>query len=389
MKRKLVFVLVPVLLLGAVVFSTADAGPSAANITWPLSLITQPCVSISVQGSGSGPAQVVCTGVTGRPATVNVPTPWLSDRSPELSLVSIPTFFNLEWDPQSAGAQDSAPLTLSYPIGNPTDRLINVRVQLRLRAVDARGSDSDSSLAMQNVTIESPDLLYLIDADDTGNEFYQYACVRQSSVPLDPSLVSNPLLTIGPGLGGYEAGCTSIQSALDDIGVGFPFEEFTAGVGDASTFRYMDWLPLSMPRFISFTPFASIYGAGADRGSPAFQISATTRFAVEARVVWDQHRHKQEETTIDCDWSYREDYDFIDWSRWPNPIYCRREVVVTWPVFCEPFAGSCGSYYGNPDDWWIPYVPALEVDAIRRPDGSYGITYDFVSVQSQSLLTAP
>jgi hypothetical protein len=60
---------------------------------------------------------------------------------------------------------------------------------------------------------------------------------------------------------------------------------------------------------------------------------------------------------------------------------------VTWPPFCTPFDGDCD--YGHPDDWWIPYVPALEVQAIRLPDGTYGSTYDFVSVQSQALLTAP
>lgn len=389
MKWKPIFVLVPVLFLGAAVFSTADARPAAANITWPLSLIMQPCVSIGVQGPGSGPAQVVCTGVTGRPATVNVPAPWVSDRSPELSLVSIPTFFNLEWDPQSAGAQDSAPLTLEYPVGDPTDRLVNVRVQLRLRAVEAGGDASESRLLAANVAVETPDSLYLIHPDDTGNEFYQYACGRQSGLPLDLSIPSNPLLSIGPDLGGYEDGCPGIQSALADLGPSFPFGAFTSGAGNSSTFRYMDWPALPMPRFISFSPFASIYGAGADRGSPAFQISATTRFTVEARVVWDEHRHKQEEITTDCDWSYWPDYDFIDWSRWPGPIYCRNQVVVTWPVFCEPFAGSCAGYYGNPDDWWISYVPALEAEAIRRPDGSYGVAYDFVSVQSQSLLTAP
>ena len=381
MKRKAILVLAPVLLLGAVVFSTADARPAAGNTTWPLSLITRPCASIGVQGPGGGPPRVVCMGVTGRPATVNVPTPWLSDRAPEMSLVSIPTFFNLEWDPGSLDAQDSAPLTLSYPIGNPTDKLINVRVQLRLRAWDypAQGT-TETSFTMGNVALETPDSLYLVNATDTRNTYYQFACTPDAVAGLDPS---NPLLSIGPGLGGYPAGCASIQEELGGVGSRSPVT-YTTGFRD--TQRYPEWGDITIPQFLGFTPFASIYGAGMDRGSPAFQVIATTRFAVEARVVWDVHQERREDVEIDCQWSYRNNYDFIDWSRWPDPIYCRRNVTVSWPTFCERFDGCP---YGNPNDWWIPYVPALEVQAIRLPDGTYGTTYDFVSVQSQALLTAP
>jgi hypothetical protein len=385
MKWKYILVSIPVLLLGAGIFSTADASPAAGDIAWPLSLITRPCVSITLLGPGSGPPRVVCVGVTGRTATVDVPTAWLSDRAPELSLVSIPTFFNLEWDPQSAGAHDSQPLTISYPIGNPTDKLVDVRVQVRLRAADAIGSPSESLLLIENVALETPDSLFLVDAEDKDSPAYEYACSVQSNPP-NQSLRSNQLLTVNDKQGGYKAGCTTIEGLLEGIRSDFPYG-LTSPLFDAGESYYMDWRPLSMSHFLAFTPFASIYGAGTDHGSPAFQISATTRFTVEARVVWDEHQEKKETITTDCQWSYEDDYDFIDWSNWPDPIYCRNVVVVTWPVFCEPFKGDCA--YGHPNDWWIPYVPALDVQAIRRPDGTYGTTYDFVSVQSQALLSTP
>ena len=384
MKGKHVFVLVPMLVLGAGIFSTADASPAAGNIAWPLSLITRPCVSISVQGPGSGPPRVVCLGVTGRAATVNMPTPWLSDRAPELSLVSIPTFFNLKWDPQSVGAQDSAPLTMSYPVGNPTDKLINVRVQLRLRPEPYPASASESRPTTANISVQPSPSVFLVNPDHP-NDYYGYAC--------DPSNAGNALLSISAGKGGYDASrpCDFIRGLLQGVSDAYPFDEFVyPATGGSKTLRYLNWPnTLSMPVFLAFTPFASIYGAGTDQGFPAFQLSATTRFAVEARVVWDEHQERQETVTTDCQWSYKDNYDFIDWSRWPDPVYCRHNVEVSWPTFCKPFEGTCDRYYGNPNDWWIPYVPALEVQAVRRPDGTYGTTYDFVSVQSQSILTAP
>ena len=397
MKWRMLPIGISVLLLGSAVHSVADARPSAANTTWPRSLISEPCVSVGVQGPGSGPARVVCTGVTGRTATINVPTPWLSDRTPELSLVNIPAFFNLQWDPDSVGASDSQPLTLSYPAGSgATDRLDNVRVQLRFRAVNATGESSVERLVSENVEFEGSGQLYLIPAapsvsmDKAFEAYSNYAC----NAIKDPA--GNALLTVVHEEGGYNPGtkdkpegalatCKTMAGKLEPV-KGFDPD----GFDPEDVPRYLGWDPLSMSRFLAFTPFASIHGAGTDRGSPAFQISATTRFQLEARVMFDKQTERYEYTTTDCQWSYRDDYDFIDWSRWPKAPYCRTNVVVDWMTFCEPFGSpSCDQYYGDPEDWWVPYVPALEVQAIRRPDGTYGRTYDFVSVQSQALLAAP
>lgn len=383
MRCKRLFVLVPVLLFGACFASPADARPSAANTTFVWDYIRQPCTSASVVDSGSSPARVVCSSIAGaRLASVNVPAPWLPARAPQLSLVGIPTFFHLDWDPQSVGAEDSAPLTISYPAGAPTEKLINVRTQLRLRPVAYAADSSEDRLVTGNAAIVTSDSIYLIDAQNTGSLNYGYACT--------PGLEDrqNSLLEVGKDYGGYRDGCASILELLPKPASHIPsLERPLAGF---TSERYPGWTNLDMPVFLAFTPFASIYGAGTDQGSPAFQISATTQFQLEARVVFDEQQYRHEETTIDCQWSYKDDYDFIDWSRWPRPIYCRRNTVVTWPVVCRPGGSpSCDPYYGDASNWWVPYVPALEATQVRRPDGTYAATYDFVSVQSQAVLTTP
>lgn len=384
-KRRSVLVLGFVLLLASVLFSGAEARPAAVNTTWPRTLIDEPCISgsFAIQRPTAGPARVVCRGKTGQIASVNVPTPWLSDREPELSLVSIPTFFNLQWDRASLGAQDSQSLTIPYPPGNPTDKLINVRVQLRLRALDYPKSNSESRIVAANIALESQppaSRTYIADAV-TPSDVHNIACLTDKD--------HNEILSVGDESGGYKSPpCQTISHDLSGIDVPDVAGFLTPAFGDAKTQRYPGWtnsLPVS--QFLVFTPFASIYGQGTDRGSPAFQVAATTRFQVEARVVWDEHQYRKETVDTECRWSYRDDYDFIDWDRWPGPIYCRRNVTVTWPTYCKPFYGGCD--YGHPNDWWVPYVPFTDVEALRRPDGTYGETYDFVSVQSQALLTTP
>ena len=395
MKRRTILVLGLVLLLGAVLSSRAEATPAAGDATWPLTYIARPCVSIGIQNPSGGPARIVCRGITGRNATINVPTPYLSDRAPELSLVSIPTYFNLQWDPDSLGVQDSQPLTISNPIGNPTDKLENVRVQLRLRAVEATGSESSYHLLTENVSVDTTPTLRILelsspDGEPTG-DYADAACLASTK----PG--ANALLTVSQQNGGYvdESGadaCATIRETLVSPSAGPQFATFIVpAVGlDGWAKRYLDWTrTISMSPFLTFTPYTSIAGPGTDHGSPAFQIVARTHVIVEARVVWDEHQERYEHVDIECQWSYWDDYDFIDWDRWPDPIYCRRNVALDWRTFCKPFGKpSCDPYYGNPNDWWHP-SEVIEIRAIRGPDGSYGTTYDFVSVQSQALLTAP
>jgi hypothetical protein len=368
--RKLFLVTVPVILLAGLVFASADARPLAANTSLAEYYIANPCLSLSMSEGGSGPSQVYCLSPTNTIASINVPAPWLSSRAPVLSLVNIPTFFQIDWDAASLGFQDSPALTISYPSGDATDRLVNVRFQLRLRPIEA--SVPEGGLATGNLVFMASPGVFLVDAADTGDVYYKYACA-----PGLPEIGSpaNALLTVLTHQGGYE-NCDAIQRLL--FGMGNPFADALE--------RYPGWSAPAMTQFLAFSPYASIYGAGTDSGSPAFQVSATTYAIVEARPVWDQHEERSEQTIVDCEWEYWQDYDFIDWTRWPDPIYCRSTTVVTWGTYCEPARGNCP--YGHPDDWWTS-VAIVDASVIRRPDATYSTTYDFASVQSQALLTAP
>ena len=370
-RRKLFLMVVPVLVLAASVFAPADARPPAVNTSLPESYIANPCPGRYISHGGSSPSQVFCLSPTNTVASINVPAPWLSSRAPALSLVNIPTFFQLDWDAASLGFQDSPALTVSYPSGGATDRLVNVRFQLRLRPIEA--SAPENGLATGNLAFAASSGVVLVNAADTGNAYYDYACT--AGIP-EINSPANPLLTVAIAQGGYRS-CDAIRGLLSSS-MGNPFREALE--------RYPNWTAPTMAQFLAFSPYASIYGPGMDHGSPAFQIEATTYAIVEARPVWDQHTERSEQTIVDCKWEYWREYDFIDWRRWPDPVYCRNVTVVTWGTYCEPARGNCP--YGHPDDWWTP-VALVEAHVVRGPDGTYGTTYDFASVQSQALLTAP
>lgn len=375
--RKPFLVAVPALVLAGLVFAPADARPRAANTSLAEYYIANPCASLFMSDSGSRPSQVFCLSPTNAIASINVPTPWLSSRAPALSLVNIPTFFQLDWDEASLGFEDSSAITVSYPSGEPTDRLVNVRFQLRLRPLEA--SAPGGGLATGNLVLEASSGVFLVDPADRGNVYFNYACT-----PGIPEIGSpaNPLLTLAIGQGGYRD-CDAIRGLLS-TSMGNPF-------GDALE-RYPGWSPPAMSQFLAFSPYASIYGSGTDRGSPAFQIETATHAILEARPIWDAHQVWEPTGDVEtgCSWDYWRDYDFIDWERWPNPIYCKNFPVYGWVTKCEPAGGGTCPYgpLSNPDTWWSPVAP-FEARTLRRPDGAYGTTYDFASVQSQGLLTAP
>lgn len=368
MKFKYLFGLLALLFLGLLIAAPADARPSSANITHAVELIANPCTSPDIRTSSSSPALVTCESTAdGLHAFISVPVPYIVDRAPNLSLVSIPTFHRLIWDSDSLGYIDTRAQIYAYPGGDPTDRLINMRLELRMKP--GGSSPAADELPIENVVLNAARLsIYSVGS----NAIPDYVCGQEW----------NTLLSVPAKQGGFvRAGdneCRGIQSLLEDYPPSAP------ELGDPN--RYVDWKPLVPSDVITFTPYASIRGTGTDRGSPAFQLSASTSFVVEARLVWDEHREKRTVEETVCDWSYWDDYDFIDWDRWPNPVFCRREVSVEWARFCRPFSGDCP--YGNPDDWWQPVAEGTAV-MLRRPDGTYAQTYDIVSVQSQPLLTPP
>jgi hypothetical protein len=383
-KRRFVLGLVCLLVLAAVVFMPASARPSASDLSLPLAYINHPCVTLSVDDPGSRPARVLClppTGLlSGQPATISVPVPWVDSKAPELSLVAIPTFFNVTWAPDSFGYLDSPPVTISYPAGNPTDRLVDVRFQLRLRPFQAPAA----TVGLGNVALDSPEAslhLYSSTEEDGGD------VARADSRACQPGLGprQNSLLTVEGDQGGWNlssAPCGAIRSLLEPTGPHRPPDSSSPDP------RYPDWSSspgLKDPSvYAAWSAFASISGGGSASGSPAYRVSATTYATVEARPIWSEHKEKHVTTEIRCSWDYWDDYDFIDWS--VIPPFCKRFTVTSWGTFCTPASGNCP--YGKPSDWWHP-VGMVQAHTLRWPEGRYGTTYDFVVAQSQPLLFAP
>ena len=369
MKVKYMLPILPFLLLGVMVVNPVSAQPHSAGITRVLELISSPCSSAGIRTSSNSPALVTCSSaVNDSKAFISVPVPHLVDQAPNLSLVSIPTFHRLTWDLDSLGFIDTAPQTYAYPGGDPTDRLVNLRVELRL--MPGKASPEDDDIVIENVVLRAIGLnIYRSDGDSIPD----YVCAKNS----------NPLLAIPSEQGGLINGkgdnkCQGIRDLLESYPLNVP------SLGDVE--RYENWIPLLPIDAMTFSPYASIHGKGSASGSPAFQLAAITSFVMEARVYWDVHQVKKTVEDTVCDWSFWDDYDFIDWGKWPNPVFCRKNVRVKWDYFCKPSADDCP--YGKPGGWWQP-IMAGEVDLLRRPDGSYTKTYDFVSVQSQPLLTSP
>jgi hypothetical protein len=369
MKVKYLLLILPFLLLGVLVVKPVSAGPPSANIARAVELITRPCSSAGISTSNNYPALVSCeSAANGSNAFIRVPVPHLVDQAPNLSLVSIPTFHRLTWDLESLAFIDTAKITYAYPAGGPTDRLVNLRVELRL--MPGKASPENDDIAIENVVLNAigPTIYHMDDGT-----IPEYVCAKYR----------NTLLAIPSGQGGLIKGkddneCQGIKGLLAATPINIP------SLGEVE--RYEDWKPLLPQDAMTFSPYASINGKGTYDGSPAFQIAATTSFNMEARVIWDVHQVKQTVEETVCDWSFWEDYDFIDWDNWPDPVFCRREVRVDWVYFCKPSAGDCP--YGKPGGWWQPILEG-SVDLLRRPDKTYAKTYDFLSVQSQPLLTSP
>jgi hypothetical protein len=368
MKAKILLLIVPLLLIAVLAVYPVSAGSLSANISGAVQLITNPCSSAGIQTSKSSPELVSCKSpVNDFKAFISVPVPYLVDQAPNLGLVSIPTFHRLTWDPNSLGYIDTAPITFAYPSGDPKDRLVNFRVELRL--LPGKASPEGNDIVIENVVLNAigPIIYHLEDP-----EIPDYVC----------SQGSNTLLAVPSGQGGLvkegDHTCEGIKNLLGSYPKNIP------SLGDDE--RYEGWQALEPPEFITFSPYASIKGKGTYEGSPAFQLAATTAFILEARVNWDVHQVKNIVNETVCSWSFWDDYDFIDEDNWPDPVFCRNEVRVEWETYCKPNAGGCS--YGNPEGWWQPILEG-SVDLLRRADGSYGPTYDFLSVQSQPLLTSP
>jgi len=368
------FVLV-VLALSATSPKSATAQPGGPLI--PQLLIDNPCGSVAFYYyPGNSPPQVHCQGwpglISGETATINVPVPRIIDKLPDLSIVGLPTYFNVYWDQYSFGYKDLPWPTqaFAYPEWDPHDSLYNVRIEVRL--VPRAAETPPDGIAMGNLAISnpSPDQYEIYEAREI--ESIDYMC--------DPD--KNSLINLGLSRGGWFS-CGYMRLSLDRPTPWVLYGELEE--------RYRNWG--SSPWFTGesfglWTPYASISGTGSVDGNPAYQMVFHTFWDLEARAVWDKHEVKHEWTEVECSWDYWNDYDFIDWERFPDPVFCKNIPRWEWRVLCIPENGDCPYGPGPADTWWRN-LASIESTMFLNPEGDYDFSYQFQVIQSQPLLSPP
>ena len=97
-----------------VIPSVGIAAPSSQSGLMPIIIISNPCSDPHgtnlAENIGIGPAQYNCHAITelltGRTASITFPTPTITARAPKLSIVALPTFLSVDWDPTSFSYSD-------------------------------------------------------------------------------------------------------------------------------------------------------------------------------------------------------------------------------------------------------------------------------------------
>ncbi|MCJ7568703.1 MAG: hypothetical protein MUO58_14305, partial [Anaerolineales bacterium] len=111
------------------------AAPLLDQFDVPRSMVNTPCVSHSVEQWG-GPPTFNCLGLTelisGNDARLNLPTPRIFDKKPDLSIVAVPSFINLGWSEDSFGYQDATRPSFNFTGGGVEQRLLGIRYELRI-----------------------------------------------------------------------------------------------------------------------------------------------------------------------------------------------------------------------------------------------------------------
>lgn len=354
------------------------ADQSAGKFLIPTSLINIPCSAMRLS-EGDAPTTFSCTGLTemlsGNYASITVPTPRIFEKVPDLTIVAIPTYVSIGWDENSFSFNDATRSVFNFSGGGSEQRLINLRYELRIRPMNAFAVQG--GYASGNLAIDSPNLNYLKMSGIQGTGPYES---EYFTLCFDPI---KSLVTINPNQGGF-GDCAGITSQLKSV-PGLP-----ASIGD----RYQE--PdkyFSDDAIALWSQYASTIGSVNIEGAPAFELNFTTYWNVEARVYWEKHEMKyvENEEIIDCRWEYWNDPDaYIDWTRWPGPIYCKKEIVekVRWDVYCEPELQNCSYATTHPDDWWRSTAFVVS-PKVLNPEGTYSDNYSLVVIQAQPLLFLP
>jgi hypothetical protein len=359
----------------------------------PSSLIANPCLSsLNIDAI---PIQFVCKGVTegesGRAATITFPTPHITARVPKLSIIEVPTFLRLSWDPASFSYSDLIIPEYEFIKSGVKNKLINVHYELRVSPVElVAASEDDNNFIFGNVmvTVPYPSPLQVSFVENHENLY-------KTILPPFCDDTNNLLLSNIPiEQGGYHikgGGCQNLLNLLPQtetivpaIQDGYEISSYPYGV-DGQVLAY-------------WTEYASTQGTSRVGSHPAFALYFESFWQVEARVSWDMHLIKNGdsgggEEIIDCRWEYWEDPDaYIDRSQYPP--FCKRIVTSLegWELFCKPGSEDKECNYflfgNNPDHWWRE-IETDPIVTVLTPDGEYTDRYSFVVLQAQPLLDSP
>jgi hypothetical protein len=355
----------------------ATAAPNHDRYDVPRSMVNTPCVSHSIEQGGNPPA-FNCLGLTeltsGNAAQINLPTPRIFDKKPDLSIVAVPSFINLGWSEDSFGYQDATRSSFNFTEGGVEQRLLGIRYELRIKQYEPW--ETPSGLVIGNVQVLNPSSAYLrlVEIDDPGKVL--------NSIPTAENVCGDETVTLADtssALGGFSS-CQSIADLLETGVYGSP--------PDAD--RYLEWEALDA--MISFwSQYDSTTGSKVVEGSPAFYLDFVSWHTVEARAVWEAHQYKEEfrETVIECRWEYYNDYDFIDWTR--TPPFCKEFTIIDyrWVDVCRPLAGGICPYApANVNDWWR-LIGTFGTKNVVTPQEEYELGFPFVIIQTRPLLDMP
>ena len=343
----------------------ASAAPcfDYSDVHW---LINTPCLGWQLIESESAPAQVVCSGVfPGDQAAIDIPTPYINHRVPELAFVDVPLVIQVGWTPGTFGWSDSSPRTIEWS----DNRIEGYRIELGLSPDPTTTTVTWSSASDGNLSAFSLDARMKLYSESQ----YAQACASSSLGKLPESLGGVKLCPASAAAGLLPGGLLTGPS-------GEQLDRYTWD--NAGVFRG-GW-------FGGLSQWASVTGSGSVDGHPAYRTQFMAGWALYARVQWDYHWKRFEETVQYCGWEYYgEPGWYWDWSQWPPT--CIDVVETYWEKFCPPNNPEAGCpliTYGITSDWWR-YIESLESRTIYVPDQGFQPYLDLVVLQSQSLLTGP
>ncbi len=422
-KQRLLWLVLCVLLAGLSGIHPAPAAaeqllpgsPAGADISLPISYITHPCLAYQVTPPEQGPMVASCLSPINTAASIQLPLPQLVDQRPERNLVTIPTYFSYGWDEGSLHFEDGAGRDIAWPVHAPTDQLVQVRLQLRLRLHDFSTLTGIDHPVQVIVRTPSPRWVRLFLVGGSG----PWELVGpDADLACNPGIVGAPgadpqvntLLMVPEEWGGFNADIHPQKQEETDENLGgspgftlepagdpcktyllarlgrgeilLPFGEPADPAAPAS--RYLDLTGatavLHPGTFVVWTPFAE-----------EVSVSVHTLAVLEARLIWSDHQVKVIRRDWDCRWEYRERYDRLDWGRWPEPIYCREVLREVWVSQCQPEAAVCeGELYGRGESetWWQP-VAILSGEGLRLATGVHAPQLAVPVSEAEAFLTAP